>query len=116
MQKVPVDTLKVGVIYRIHNNEHPDRTEDTKGRFVRKVNFGDGDIRYHFDHLVLPVWPPEPLTEGVYRHYRPPTALLRSINPNTHTMYVSSENMALKRLIALKTGVLVHNPLLTQYV
>jgi hypothetical protein len=52
----------------------------------------------------------------VYRHYRPPTALLRSINPNTHTMYVSSENMALKRLIALKTGVLVHNPLLTHYV
>lgn len=116
MQRVPVNMLQVGVVYRIHNNEHPDRTEDMKGKLLRKVVFRDGDVRYVFDHLVLPVWPPESLLDGIYRHYRPPTALLRSIDAETHTFYVSSENMAVKRLIALKTGVLVHNPLLTQYV
>lgn len=116
MQRVPESKLNVGVVYRVHDNSHPDRTQDMKGIFFRKNVFADGDVRYLFDHLVLPVWPPVPTVNGIYPHYRPPNALLRSINPETHTFYVASENMAVKRLIALKTGVLVHNPLLTHFV
>ena len=40
---------------------------------------------------------------------------MRSINPDTHTFYITEQNKWVRRIIASKTGRLVETPLITQY-
>ena len=91
MQRVPENMLLVGVSYRVHKDT--DGSLDLLGTLYRKIVF-DGDIRYHLDHLLVP-------TRTACRredrpkvsHVREVPTWLRSINPDTHTFYVTAQNM-----------------------
>lgn len=100
--RAPFSTLHVGVTYRIH----PDQGPDFMGRFQRKITFGDGDVRYIADHLLVPYM-------GSVKREVP--GLMRSVNPATHTFYVTAQNMWVSRIIAAKTGRLVQPLLVTRY-
>lgn len=114
MQCVPVHMLQMGVSYRVHRNANPDGSFDFLGTLYQKNVFNDGDIRYLIDHLLVPA------TTACWKdpkgsHVREVSTWLRSINPETHTFYVTAQNMWVQRIIASKTGRLVQSPLITQY-
>jgi hypothetical protein len=115
MQSVPEHLLQMGVSYRVHRNVSPDGSFDFLGSLYRKNVFDDGDIRYLLDHLLVPVttacWRENPKGS----HVREVSTWLRSINPETHTFYVTAQNMWVQRIIAAKTGRLVQSPLIAQY-
>lgn len=99
MQCVPPSLLQVGVSYRVHQDR-----SDLQGTLFRKNIFHDGDVRYIFDHLLVYGSP-----------QRQVPTLMRSVDPVTHTFYVTAQNMWVQRIIAAKTGILVQSPLITQY-
>lgn len=114
MQRVPPSTLKVGVEYRIHMNEDDDGALDSLGTLVRKNVFPDGDVRYVFDHVVEAI-PYAPHINGEVEHHRRAPTYLISIDPETHTFFVTARNRTVQQVIAKTTGRSVQNPLLTQY-
>ena len=114
MQRVPPSTLKVGVEYRIHMNEDDDGALDSLGTLVRKNVFPDGDVRYVFDHVVEAV-PYAPHINGEVEHHRRAPTYLISIDPETHTFFVTARNRTVQQVISKTTGRSVQNPLLTQY-
>lgn len=99
MQKVPPSLLQIGVSYRVHQDK-----SDLRGTLFRKNIFRDGDIRYIFDHLLVYGSP-----------QREVPTLMRSVDPVTHTLYITEQNKWVRRIIASKTGRLVETPLITQY-
>jgi len=112
MQRVPENMLLVGVSYRVHKDT--DVSVDFLGTLCRKIVF-DGDVRYHLDHLLVPARTACSREEPKGSHVREVPTWLRSINPATHTFYVTAQNMCVQRIIAAKTGRLVQSPLITQY-
>ncbi len=113
MQRVPENMLLAGVSYRVHNDT--DGSLDLLGTLCRKIVFNDGDIRYHIDHLLVPTRTAFRRKEPKGSHVREVPTWLRSINPETHTFYVTAQNMWVQRIIASKTGRLVQSTLITQY-
>ena len=112
MQRVPENLLLEGVAYRVHKDGTA-RSRDLLGTLNQTNIFSDGDVRYLFHHLVVPV---ESWMERAHRsHVRELSTWLRSINPDTHTFYVTAQNMWVQRIIAAKTGKLIQSPLLTHY-
>ena len=115
MQRVPESLLQVGVEYRIHMNvDGEDYALDYIWTLKRKNVFGDGDVRYVFDHLVEPVRG-APHINGEVEHHRLSPGRMISINPVTHTFFVTARNRTVRQVIAKTTGRSVQNPLLTQY-
>jgi hypothetical protein len=115
MQRVPESLLQVGVEYRIHMNvDGEDGALDSIGTLVNKVVFPDGDVRYRFDHVIEPVHG-APHINGEVEHRRLSPQRLRSIDPETHTFFVTARNRTVRQVIAKTTGRSVQNPLLTQY-
>jgi hypothetical protein len=115
MQSVPYNALVVGVEYRIHMNADGDGALDYLGVFLRKIVFADGDIRYLFDHLVEPIVGAPHINGEVEHRRRPDDRWLLSVDPETHTLFVTAKNKAVQRVIASATGRTVQRPLLTQY-
>ena len=115
MQRVPESLLQVGVEYRIHMNvDGEDYALDSIGTLKRKNVFGDGDVRYVFDHLVEPVRGAPHINGEVEHHWLSPGRMI-SIDPRTHTFFVTARNRTVQQVIAKTTGRTVQNPLLTQY-
>ena len=105
----------MGVEYRIHMNvDGEDGALDSIGTLVNKVVFPDGDVRYRFDHVIEPVHG-APHINGEVEHRRLSPQRLRSIDPETHTFFVTARNRTVRQVIAKTTGKSVQNPLLTQY-
>jgi hypothetical protein len=115
MQSINFRNLKPGITYRIHNNAQPNGSKDTLGTYLKTVVFSDGDIRVHFDNIIVADYRVPTQADGYHPHVRQPPHLIRSIDPETHTFYITAENMAVRRTISGQTGRLVRDPSITNY-
>ena len=116
MQRVPHTALVMGVEYRIHKNvDGDDGALDYLGVLFEKNVFADGDIRYVFNNLVEPIYGAPHINGEVEHRRRPDDRWMLSVDPETHTFFVTAKNKAVQRVIASATGRTVQRPLLTQY-